>query len=125
MRRAEAGDDSRFLQGAVLRAPEFVPVRGRHGDPGAGARRAQRNGKQFLDGHGTPEFPVRALVRDAEAAFAQHAADGELAVMQGGAQRQGFLRHARRHAAAGRAMDVRGRQGAAAVGAGRGGHNAR
>ena len=101
MRGAETGDDSRFFQGVVLRAAKVFPVGSRHGDAGTGAHGAHDGRKQFLDGDGPPEFPVRALVRDAEAAFAQHASDGKLAVMQGAADRQAArgLRCARRAAA--------------------------
>ena len=75
-------------QRLLARVAEGVRLRRGHGHAGAEARRAQIQRKQFLDGHGPPQFPVRALVRDAEAPFAQDAPDGELALMQGVAHRQ-------------------------------------
>ena len=112
--RAETGDDPRFLQRLLARVAEIVPLRRGHRHAGAEARRAQIQGEQFLDGHGPPQFPVRALVRDAEASFAQDAPDGELALVQGAAHRQITRRGARaqpQRRAARRARVLAGGQG--------------
>ena len=89
----EAGDHPRFLQRTVSRAAKVVPFRFGHGDVNSDAYRAQVRGKQFLDGHGSLQILVRALVGDAEAAFSQHAPYGELALLQGMARRQVARRH--------------------------------
>ena len=87
MRRLEAGDDLCFLQGTEPRVSKSILVCSRHGNAGTDAHCTQSRGKQFLDGNASPEFPVRALVRDAETAFAQYAPDSKLAVLQGTADR--------------------------------------
>ena len=91
----EAGNHPRFLQRTVLRAAEVVRLRYGYGDASPDAYRAQVRvrGKQFLDGHGSLQILVRALVGDAEAAFSQHAPYGELALLQGMAGRQVAHRH--------------------------------
>ena len=83
---AQAEQQLRFLQQALAFAYERLLLLRGNGDRGTYSLRVGRN--VFLDGHGVPEIPVRALVRNAEAPFAQHASDSEFALLQSVACRQ-------------------------------------